>query len=335
MNKFCSVKDVCDFVFATTGRTIDTSYLILGNPEDEMDLKTFLLVSRITQDLYDVRLSDISDFIDQKFKEKYTVTSADILSIISKAVEEKPLESVTVVKENIKTPGPLKRRVGRPKKNIQAIPNNDMYKAVQRDLANGMVKAAVQKKYNLTQLELTRYEGYKYWSDEQKSDHDALLEYRRTHPKCSAREAIEKGCGKAAASYRYALIPTAEQQEEYNNKFITKASPKATIKNGYIKCLFLSDEEQKEQQELYTTIKKIAEIEKRSPREVTTRFIERLKRNYGIVIDQVKKDLMMEYNVGRGEGKAPNALEALAMSKYLPVAKSVVATMLEECKKVI
>ena len=94
-------------------------------------------------------------------------------------------------------------------------------------------------------------------------------------------------------------------------------------------------EEQKEQQELYTTIKKIAEIEKRSPREVTTRFIERLKRNYGIVIDQVKKDLMMEYNVGRGEGKAPNALEALAMSKYLPVAKSVVATMLEECKKVI
>ena len=191
MNKFCRVKDVCDFVFATTGRTIDTSYLTLGNPEDEMDLKTFLFVSRMTQDLYDVRLSDISDFIDQKFKEKYTVTSADILSIISKAVEEKPLESVTAVKENIKTPGPLKRRVGRPKKNIHAIPNDDMYKVVQSALANGMSKAAVQKKYNLTQTELTKYEGYKYWSEEQKDDYNTILEYKRTHPNCSVKEAIE------------------------------------------------------------------------------------------------------------------------------------------------
>ena len=325
MSKFCTVQDVYNFVFLTTGNTVNVPYLNASSLEDELDLKAFLFTSRLLQDLYDVRLSDIADFIDKKFKEKYTVTSADILGIISKALEEKPMVEPVV---EIKKP-----KRGRPKK--KAI-SDDMYKLVQDALESGMSKSAVQRKYNLTQTELTKYEGYKYWSDDQKADHNYILEYRRLHPLCSVREAIEKGCGKKAVSYRYMLVPTAEEQEHYNKSFeIKEPSPKAVIKNGYVKSLILSDVEQEEQQKLYEIIKEIAEIRKASPREITMQFKTRLTKDYGIVIDQIKKDLMMKYNIGRGEGKAPNALEAIVMSEYLPVAKSVLETMLEECKKVV
>ena len=333
VNKFCNVKDVYELVLISTGKTLDTSYLNLGNPEDKMDLKTFLFVSRMMQDLYDVKLSDISDFIDRKFREKYTVTSADILGIIKAAIRTMPADEPIKAGGEQKASTHLTRKIGRPKKNSRTESNNDMYEIVQRELSMGVSKATIQKKYNLSQLEITKYAGYEYWSDEQKNDYNTILEYRRTHPGCSSREAIEKGCGKDAASYRYALIPTAEQQEEYNNKFITKDSPKAVIKTGYVKSLLLSDSEQKEQQGLYEIITEIADIKKSSPRDITKIFKERLTRDYGIVIDQIKKDLMMKYNIGRGEGKAPNALEAIVMSEYLPVAKSVLATMLEESKR--
>ena len=126
------------------------------------------------------------------------------------------------------------------------------------------------------------------------------------------------------------LYPHKNNKKAYNAKKSEKSAPKAVIKGADVKSLILSDIEQEEQQELYNKIKEIASARNISPREVTTSFKARLTKDYGIVIDQIKKDLMIKYRVNQGEGKAPNALEAIVMSEYLPVAKSVLDNMLEE-----
>lgn len=337
-NKFCRVNDVYDMISKSSNQNVDQMYFNttvklarkkLGdsmhfNFTDEwLDLQSFLALVGFLKDWYQIYIVDVAEFIEEKFREKYTVTSADILGIISKAMEGK-----TNKEPDKETP---KKKVGRPRKNsVMPTCEKDMYKAVQNDLKNGMTKTAVQQKYGLTQKGLTQYEGYKYWNDSQRADHNAMLEYRRLHPDASNKETIEKGCGKAAVGYRFALVPTREQQDAYNEKVTKKPAPKAVIKGVDVKSLILSDSEREEQKELYDKIKEIANARNVSPREVTTSFKARLTKDYGIVIDQIKKDLMIEYRVNHGEGKAPNALEAIVMSEYLPVAKSVLDAMLEE-----
>lgn len=336
--KFCSVNDVYDLVLKSTGNDIDRIYFKttidlmqkkIGVSDkyvltdDGMDLQSFLVLTGLLKSWYSIHTFDIAEFIEQKFREKYTVTSADILGIISKAIEERPREESTNEVHKAKR--------GRPKKDAaNPAAETDMYKTVQNALKKGMTKADIQKKYGLTQRELTEYEGHRYWSDSMKADHKAMLEYRRLHPDSSGKEAIEKGCGKTAVGYRFALIPSKEQQEAYNRACSEKPAPKAKIKGNDVKSLILSDVEQEEQQELYNKIKEIANARNISPREVSTSFKARLTKDYGIVIDQIKKDLMIKYRVNHGEGKAPNALEAIVMSEYLPVAKSVLDAMLEE-----
>lgn len=338
------MKEVHELVMKSTGQVIDPLYFnttvdlmrkkIEGTTkimftEDAMDLPAFLVLTNLLKSWYDIGIIDMAEFIERKFRDKYTVTSADILGLISKAVAEASNEKATSE--------PRKARRGRPRKDLDAA-EKDMYKIVQTALNNGMTRTAIKNKYNLNQADIVRYGGAKYWNDEQRKDHDKMLEYRRLHPACSNKEAIEKGCGKASAGYRFALVPTAEQQDAYNAKFaekgVVKEVPKATIK-GDFKSLMLTDAEKKEQQALYEMIKEYAASKRISPREATTELKTRLKRDYGIVIDQIKKDLMIKYNVNRGEGKAPNALEAIVMSEYLSVAKSVLETMVEESGKVV
>lgn len=328
---FCTIEDVRNLVYKCSSQVVDPLYMdknieMLRNKIGEsnkytlssegMDLATFLALVNVLKGWYSIKFADVAEFIDRKFQEKYTVTSADILGLISKALDEK--ETVT------------KHKKGRPVKKLEPEPEIDMYKAVQKALKSGMTKAAVQKKYNLTQKDLVQYEGIKYWSNSQLADHKAMLEYRRLHPQATDKECIEKGAKRDAVGYRFALVPTKEQQEAYNTKKSEKPVPKAVIKGADVKSLILSDIEQEEQQELYNKIKEIANVRNVSPREVTTSFKARLTRDYGIVIDQIKKDLMIKYRVNQGEGKAPNALEAIVMSEYLPVAKSVLDNMLEE-----
>ncbi len=336
--RFCDIKDVYGLVLRSTGQNIDEIYFNttvelmrkkIGKSnqftltDEWMDLRSFLVLSGQLKNWYSIHTMDIADFIEQKFREKYTVTSADILGIISKAMEERPKEEESLEIQS--------HKIGRPRKNaVKPVNEKDMHKVVQNALKNGMTKTAIQKTYKLTQKELTEYEGYKYWSDSQKADHKAMLEYRRLHPDSSDKEAIEKGCGKDAVGYRFGLVPTKEQQEEYNQKVANQTVPKAVIKGTDVKSLILSDVEKEEQQELYDKIREIANARNVSPREVTTSFKARLTKDYGIVIDQIKKDLMTKFRVNRGEGKAPNALEAIVMSEYLPVAKSVLDSMLEE-----
>lgn len=345
--KFCSVKDVYGLVLKCAEQDIDKTYFettvelmkkkigtssqfVLTN--EWMDLRSFLILVSLLKDWYDISAIDIADFIEQKFKEKYTVTSADILGIISKAIEERPKEE--------KPKEVRKGKVGRPRKNNpEPSSEEDMYKVIQNALKKGATKVSLQKKYKLTQKEITQYAGYDYWSNSQRADYKAMLEYRRLHPKSSDKEAIEKGSGKTAVGYRFALVPTKEQQEAYNcqSALISskklqheKPAPKAKIKGTDVKSLILSDEEQKEQETLYSKIKEIAGARNCSSREVTTLLKSRLVRDYGIVIEQIKKDLMIKFHVNRGEGKAPNTLEAIVMSEYLPVAKSVLDSMYEE-----
>ncbi len=332
--KFCNVDEVRDFILKSIGSDVDLSYFettlkfmnnnASANAEkfvftgEGMDLQSFLVFTRILKDWYDINFVHIAKFIDTKYKEKYSVTKAEILGAISRAMtDDVPVER-------------SRPKVGRPKKGKPLKENDDMYKKVQTELKNGSSKSYIQRKYNLTQSELVKYEGQKYWNDSQRADHKAMLEYRKNHPSCSDKEAIEKGCGKAAVGYRYSLIPTAEEQEAYNQKANAKPVPKAVIKSTDIKSLVLSDEEKAEQQYLYDKIKEIANARMTSTREITMLFKSRLLKDYGIVIDQIKKDLMIKYNVSRGEGKAPNALEAIAMSEYLPIAKSVLDDMLSE-----
>ena len=335
--KFCSVSDVYGLVLKNNGGNVDRIYFNttielmqkkIGTSDkfvltdDWMDLQSFLVLTGMLKSWYSIQYFDIAEFIEQKFREKYAVTSADILEVISNAMRERVEE---------KTEDVQNRKVGRPKKTApESTGEIDMYKVVQNALKKGMTKTEVQKKYGLTQRELTEYEGHRFWSDSQKADHKAMLEYRRLHPDSSNKEAIEKGCGKAAVGYRFALVPSNEQQEAYNRACSEKPAPKAKIKGNDVKSLILSDAEQKEQQELYDKIKEIANARNISPREVSTSFKARLTKDYGIVIDQIKKELMIKYRVNHGEGKAPNALEAIVMSEYLPVAKSVLDTMLEE-----
>lgn len=338
MDKFCSVKDVYELLSKSNGAAIEPIYFSLtmdlmrkkvaddakyGLVEDDMDLSSFLALTSLLKNWYRIRTVDVAAFIDQKFKEKYMVTKTDILGIISRAMEEtsavetkKPLKPGIKKKEVIATETPSSER--------------DMYKVVQNALKNGMTKIELMKKYKLTQKELTMYEGYDYWSDEQKSDHKKLLEYFRLHPDASKKEGIEKGCGKVAAGYRFALIPTSEQQEKYNKKFNDKPAPKAVIKGTDVKSLILSDEEKNEQDALYSKIKEIANVRNCSPRDITSLLKARLVKDYGIVIEQIKKELMIKFRVNRGEGKAPNALEAIVMSEYLPIAKSILDDMYEE-----
>ena len=73
----------------------------------------------------------------------------------------------------------------------------------------------------------------------------------------------------------------------------------------------------------YDKIKEIANLRNVSPREVTTSFKARLTKDYGVVIDQIKKELMIKYRVNHGEGKAPNALEAIDTSTGHTVEPSV------------
>ena len=102
------------------------------------------------------------------------------------------------------------------------------------------------------------------------------------------------------------------------------------IKGTDIKSLILSDKEKEEQEELYTKIKEIASARNIAPRDVTSLLKSRMVKDYGIVIEQIKKELMMKYRVNRGEGKAPNTLEAIVMSEYLPIAKSILDDMLTD-----
>lgn len=341
MDKFCNIRDVFSLVQSSTNQTIDPIYLntiiqLAKNRQEkenleeywvgeDMNLAGFLILTNLLGKWYPIRVSDIAKFVDQKIKEKYAVTREDILGIISSAMEIKPTEDAKTNSEEKQTE--RRTKDAKPKKLAE---DPDMYKIVQNALKKGMTKAEVMKKHKLTQRELTKYEGWKYWSESQRADHKAMLEYRRLHPTASNKETIEKGCGKDSAGYRFSLIPTPEEQEEYNRKFNEKSVPKAVIKDSDVKSLILSDEEKEAQQELYNKIKEIANARNVSPREVTIQFKNRLTRDYGIVIDQIKKDLMIKFRVNRGEGKAPNALEALVMSEYLPIAQSVLDTMLSE-----
>ena len=338
-NRFCSIKDVYGLVLKSSEKNVDEIYFKatielmkkkIGTSQkyvltDEwMDLQSFLVLTHMLQDWYTIRTLDVAEFINQKFKEKYAITRDDILGIISSAMEEKPKKAANTESKS-ESAKAVKKTVSLPE------PKGDMHKVVQNALKNGATKTAVQKKYNLTQRELFEYMGYKYWNDACRADHKAMLEYMRLHPNASGKEAIEKACGKTAVGYRFALVPTKEQQEAYNRACSeSAAAPKAKIKGSDVKSLILSDVEREEQQALYEKIKEIANARNVSPREVTTSFKARLTKDYGIVIDQIKKDLMMKFRVNHGEGKAPNALEAIAMSEYLPVAKSVLDAMLEE-----
>lgn len=339
MEKFCSVEEVYVLVEKGAGEPVDSLFFNStinmmclkcerNFTDTGMDLADFLVLSSLLQTWYKINTCDVADFIDKKFKEKYEVTRTDILGIISRAMEkEVPAEKT---EEEPKKSKKAMTKI-KPKDDDTIEPEKDMYKIVQKSLKSGMTKVEVQKKYGLSQRELVQYEGYAYWSDEQKADHKAMLKYCRTHPDASKKELIEKGAKKSASGYRYSLVPTKEQQEEYNKKISAKINepPKASIK-GDIKSLILSDTEKEEQQELYSKIKEIANARNCSPREITSLFKSRLVRNYGIVIDQIKKDLMIKYKVNRGEGKAPNTLEAIVMSEYLPIAKSVLDSMYEE-----
>lgn len=338
MDKFCSVKDVYELLSKSNGAAIEPIYFSstvdlmrkkvvnddkYGLVEDDMDLSSFLVLTSLLKGWYRIRAIDIAEFINQKFKEKYMVTKTDILEIISKAME---VPSV----DNTKEPSKSQSKNKEIPATETSSSKKDMYKVVQSALKNGITKAELMKKYKLTQKELTMYEGYDYWSDEQKSDHKKMLEYFRLHPDASGKEAIEKGCGKTAVGYRFALIPTSEQQEKYNKKFNDKPAPKAVIKGTDVKSLILSDEEKNEQDALYSRIKEIANVRNCSPRDITSLLKARLVKDYGIVIEQIKKELMIKFRVNRGEGKAPNALEAIVMSEYLPIAKSILDDMYEE-----
>lgn len=359
-DKFCSIEEVRNLFQRCNGQPLDPLYfnatmeMFRKNVEtsndyfiDEggMNLQSFLVFTSLLTKWYKISSTDIADFIDQKYKDKYAITKEDVLGIISKAVEVKAIDDQIGKPEPIKETSadiPLRRRAGRPRKiSAEIDPNTeaDMYRIVQRCLKNGMSKAAIQKKYKLTQGDMTKYEGYEYWTDSQREEHKAMLEYRRLHLDCSGKEAIEKGAGKSASGYRFSLVPTKEQQEAYNCKIAlissakqqpTKPAPKAKIKGNDVKSLILSDEERKEQEALYSKIKEIAEARNTSSRDITSLLKSRLVRDYGIVIEQIKKDLMIKFRVNRGEGKAPNTLEAIVMSEYLPIAQSILDDMLTE-----
>ena len=339
MEKFCNVEDVFKLVAETAGAPVDPIFFNstvelmrkrMGsyNFDTGLDLENFLVLTTLLKNWYRTPVHAIAEFIDKKFKEKYEVTRSDILGIISKAMEKdepKEIPESKTVNTNVTVKEP------KPEK---ASEEKDMYKVVQNALKRGMTRTAIQKKYGLNQRELTQYEGYTYWSDSQRADHKAMLEYRRLHPNAGDSETIKEGCKKTLVGYRYALIPTKEEQEAYNQKVAAKpaakASPKAVIKGLDVKSLILSDEEKEEQQALYSKIKEIATARNCSARDITSLLKSRLVRDYGIVIEQIKKDLMIKYRVNRGEGKATNTLEAIVMSEYLPVAKSILDDMLEE-----
>ena len=297
--------------------------------DEWMDLPSFLACMHHLREWYSISYVDVGEFIEKKFTEKYRLTRNDILNVISSAMEtNKP--TVVTEKTEVTTETP-KSKPGRKPKAVDV----DMYKTVQNALKNGMTKAEVQKKYKLNQRELTQYEGIKFWSDSQKEEHRQMLEYRRLHPDASDKECIEKGCKKSCVGYRYALVPTKPQQDFYNehykqNAVKEKQAPKAVIKGTDIKSLILSDKEKEEQEELYTKIKEIASARNIAPRDVTSLLKSRMVKDYGIVIEQIKKELMMKYRVNRGEGKAPNTLEAIVMSEYLPIAKSILDDMLTD-----
>lgn len=348
---FCSVNEVRDFVVRTVGANSDTnyfettlSYMLDRSPankdnctftEEEMDLQGFLVFTNLLRNWYDFDHTHIANFINQKFKEKFSITKSDIIDVISKSLTEFSPSKTKTTKSKASKASKVSKvsKVSKSKGKTKEKPvnkNADMYKIVQDELKNGFSKIYVQKKYKLTQRELTIYEGKSNWSDSQIAAHKKMLEYIRKHPTCTPKEAIEKGCGDKPTGYRYALVPTKEEQEEYNLQFNKKAAPKAAIKLPDIKSLVLSDNEKKEQQALYDKIKEIASAREVSTKNITALFKARLTKDYGIVIDQIKKELMIKYNVNRGEGKAPNMLEAIVMSEYLPIAKSVLDDMLSE-----
>lgn len=355
---FCSLKDVYDLVFNSANANVDPIYfnrlIEMVNQrvssaeeyvfEDEnMNLAFFMLLIRHLQQWYHIRAVDIANFIERKFKEKYVISKSDILNVISQAMADD--DATTVKIGSTVAPTKLLDNFIKTRKDesqektsentTEDTPKDtsDMFKIVQGELKNGMTKAEVREKYNLNQRELTMYEGPKYWTSEQKSDHKTMLEYMRCHPGCSNKEAIEKGCKKQATGYRYALVPTKEQVEEYVKKVSEKPTPKAVIKGTKVtdvKSLILSDTEKEEQQALYSKIKEIATARNSTTTAITSLLKSRLVKDYGIVIEQIKKDLMIKYRVNRGEGKAPNALEAIVMSEYLPIAKSILDDMLTE-----
>lgn len=352
--RFCSVGDIQTLVIKSTGKAIDPIYFnaiadlmqLKGDlvnfeiSDNEMDFKSFLVFTNLLNSWYNIQISDMADFIEQKFREKYSVTSADLLNVLLGAVENRPAETALIEKEPIDVPSEEysiqevvsevkskgKKRGRKPRKSSLEKEEKDLYKLVQSSLKKGMTRQAILKKYNLTQQELTQYEGFKYWSQGQKADHLAMLEYRRTHPDCTNSEAIEKGAKKPICGYRFALVPTQEQQQAYNNKIAAKEAKKTE----QFKSIPLSESEEEEKKYIDNKIREIAVTNRIPPRDVETMLKMRLTKDYGIVINQVKKDLMLKYDIHRGEGKAPNAIEAIVMSEYSSLAKSILEDMSNE-----